>query len=256
MGTREGEDLVAVVAAAEKETDGALDVRLLLEREREAERRGERVTELGDLAVDEGIEGWEPGAGAGVHPRLPLAEGNGDVWETGRVDEGALDMVSSGLDVVKVPAHGRDANDNRELAEAECLVVSSVAVREARDDGRLDPAPFQASLDLDHDPFPDGCDRVGVSNGADYADVRPSLGMVGFGPGMAALVDEGGTADDAMGIGERVCVVFQEAGPLGVGVGVFCKLGGGRCDANSLGVFLGCFAAREEDWVDVSLGHH
>jgi hypothetical protein len=38
VGTREGEDLVAVFAAAEEETDGALDVRLLLERDREAER--------------------------------------------------------------------------------------------------------------------------------------------------------------------------------------------------------------------------
>jgi hypothetical protein len=64
------------------------------------------VAELGDLPVDEGIEGRELGAGAGVHPRLPLAEGNGDVRETGRVDDGALDMVGSGLDVVEVEVHG------------------------------------------------------------------------------------------------------------------------------------------------------
>jgi hypothetical protein len=93
---------------------------------------------------------------------------------------------------------------------------------------------------------------VGVSGVAHYADVRPSLGIVWFGPGRAVLVDEGGAANDAMGIGKGIGVVVQEAGLLGVGV-FFGKLDSGQRDGGCVG--LGYFAALEEPWVDVRKGH-
>jgi hypothetical protein len=94
------------------------------------------MAELGDDPVDEGVEGRELGANT-REARRPLPDGDVDVGEAGLAEDGALDVVGSGLGLLEDDSLGRHADGQKERAERG--LVSSVGPADARDGG--EPCP-------------------------------------------------------------------------------------------------------------------
>jgi hypothetical protein len=225
VGSRQGEDVVTAVAAAEVQGDGAHIVGLLEGRYGEAERGREGMGELGDGPVDEGVEGRELGANT-REVRRSLPDGDVDVGETGLAEDVVLDVVGSGLGILEDDSHGLHADGHKERAERG--LVSSVGPADAHDGGEPLPAFLEVCLDALDDPIPGGEDAMAV-DGAKLANVWLCPGTaLALGPGSACLVDKRKPADSAVGVG--VGVVVCETGPFGVDVGLveLVELGGRR----------------------------
>ena len=203
MGSRQSEDVVTVIAAAEVKADGALIVGHLERRYIEAKGGRKRVAELGD-GVNEGIEGWELGATAG-EARRPLADGDINVGEAGLAEDDTLYVLSGGLGLLEGDSHGRHADGHQERAEGGLL--SNVGKAEACDHGALDPASIEVCIGIPEDLGPGGCDGV-VVHWACLTDERLRFGTAyAFRPGLARLVNEWSPADRAVSVREGVWVV-------------------------------------------------
>ena len=156
---------------AEGQGDGALDVGLLEGRYGEAERRREGVAELSDDPVDEGTEGRELGAGARREARRALPDGDVDVGEAGVGEDGALEVVGSGLGLLEDDSLGRHTDGQKEWTERG-LVSSSVGRAGAHDGGERLLTFLEVCLSGPEDACP----------GGDWWDVRGWSGARASGP--------------------------------------------------------------------------
>ena len=126
MGRRQSEDVVANIAAAEVQGDGALVVGFI--------ERG-----IATPSVD--AKGWPNSVTTPSTRRLRdeclvppefcslLADGDVDVGEAGLVDDGVLDVVGRGVGLLEDDSPGRHTDGQKERALAQPMAVMAVNPR-------------------------------------------------------------------------------------------------------------------------------
>lgn len=193
----------------EVQGDGALIVGFLERCYSEAEGRRKGVAELGDRPVNKGVEGRELGANTREACR-PLPDGNANVWKAGLAKDGALDLVGSGLSILKDNSLGRHVNGHKERAE--WGRISSICPTKACDGSEAQPVFLEVCLNIPEDPRPGGRDGMAV-DGAELANVWLRLWTApAFGPSWASLVDKWSTTNSTVGVSEGIRVIACEAG--------------------------------------------
>jgi hypothetical protein len=210
MGSRDSENVVVVIAAAEVEGDRALVVGRLGRGNGETECGRKGMPELGD-GVEEGIEGWKARAAA-REGRRPLSDSDVDVGEAGLGEYRALDVVGGLLGGLEGERAGWHADDHEEGAKGGLL--PNIGEAGAHDRGELDTElSVQVSLGILEEPAPDRCDGVAV-NRTHFAEIglRPWAAPA-FRPGWTRLIDAGSPARRTIEVCEGVWVVGDETGP-------------------------------------------
>lgn len=167
MGSRDSENVVIVIAAAEVEGDRALVVGRLGWGNGETERGCKGMPELGD-GVEEGVEGWKVRTAA-REGRCPLSDSDINVGEAGLGEDHALDIIGGFLCGLEGERVGWHADDHEEGAKGGLL--PSFGEAGAHDRGELDTElSIQVCLGVLEEPAPDRCDGVAVNGGASRGD--------------------------------------------------------------------------------------
>ena len=217
MGSRDSENVVVVIAAAEVEGDRTLVVGRLGWGNGETERGRKGMPELGD-GVEEGVEGWKVRTAA-REGRRPLSDSDVDVGEAGLGEDRALDVIGGFLCGLEGERVGWHADDHEEGAKGGLL--TSFGESGAHDRGELDTElSVQVCLGVLEEPAPDRCDGVAV-NRVHLAEIGLRVRAApGFRPGWTSLIDAGSPTGCTAEVCEGVWVVGDETGPCKLGVGL------------------------------------
>jgi hypothetical protein len=231
MDSSQSQEFVAV-AVGEEHAERALVPGLLEGRYSDVEGGCERVPKLGDGPVERGVEGRDFGCNTG-EGRREFPYSYVDAVETGLGEDIGLDGLRDGLGVLE--GHGLGLHTDGHHQGAEGLLRSDVGEAEWHDSSERQPSSLKVNSDVGEDAVPEGRDGMAV-DGAQLATeglgIRATLAL---GPGRAGLEDEGLVAEQAVGVGVGVGIVFGETGLVDIVLGLVRLRRGWRNEGRAKG---------------------